>query len=62
MNYITIFATHQFFGTDIFKVCQVLTGVKEPENSFDSEDLLWCLKPLPQQHLDQIPEGHQIRP
>ena len=37
MNYITIVATHQFFGTDIFKVGQVLTGVKEPENSFDSE-------------------------
>ena len=37
MNYITIVATHQFFGTDIFMVGQILTGVKEPENSFDSE-------------------------
>lgn len=27
-----------------------------------SGDLVWCLMPLPQKELDQIPEGHQIRP
>lgn len=37
MNYITIVATNKFFGTEIFKVGQILTGIKEPENSFDSE-------------------------
>lgn len=37
MNYITIVATNKFFGTEIFKVGQILTGIKEPENNFDSE-------------------------
>ena len=37
MNYITIVATHQFFQTHIFNITQILTCVKQPENSFDSE-------------------------
>ena len=37
MSYITIVATHKFFGTEVFRVGQVLNGIKEPENNFDSE-------------------------
>ena len=37
MKYITVVGCSTFFGTDVFKVGQIVYGVKEPDNSFDAE-------------------------
>ena len=33
MKYITVVGCSTFFGTDVFKVGQIVYGVKEPDNS-----------------------------
>ena len=37
MKYITVVGCSNFFGTDVFKVGQIVYGVKETDNSFDAE-------------------------
>lgn len=37
MKYITIVGCSNYFGTDVFKVGQIVFGVKEPDNTFDEE-------------------------